>query len=136
MRVGPKVQVKQLASKRGLKLADGRERHGPLPGVTSDAVENKNRKLAERISDVVESVKASDEHGPHFILAWRMYPNKDHPRWQTEDPHACGCSCGNVAPLPGRKKKKKTSRKSTSKTTAKKKSKSTAKKSKSRKKGR
>jgi hypothetical protein len=128
------VQVKQLASKRGLRLADGRERHGPLPGVTSDAVRHKNRELAERISDVVESVKASDEHGPHFVLAWRMYPNKDHPRWQTEEPHACGCSCGNVAPLPGRKKKKKTTKKS--KTTAKKKSKTTAKKSKSRKKGR
>jgi hypothetical protein len=129
------VQIKQLASKRGLRLADGRERHGPLPGVTSDAVPHKNRELAERISDVVESLKVTDEHGPHFVLAWRMYPNKDHPRWQTEDPHACGCSCGNVAPLRGRKKKK-TAKKSTSKTTAKKKSKTTAKKSKSRKKTR
>jgi len=116
------VQVKQLAKKRGLKLADGRERHGVLPAVTSDAVPFKNRALAERISDAVESLKTTDEHGPHFILAWRMYPNKDHPRWQTEDPHACGCSCGNVAPLPGRKKKKKTTSKKKSKTTAKKKS--------------
>jgi hypothetical protein len=124
MRVGPKLQLDQLTKKQAVMLADGRERHGPLPGVISDAKAavtsdpakfihcdragyGKNRELAERISDAFEELKTSDEHGPHFILAWRLYPNKDHPRWSDDAPHACGCSCGSLAPLPGRKKKKK-----------------------------
>jgi hypothetical protein len=160
MKVGPKLKVKQLTRKQGLELRDGRERHGALPAVISDAKAAatsdpiafphcdrtgyaKNRELAERISDAVEELKVTDEHGPHFILAWRLYPNQEHPRWQNEDPHFCGCSCGNVAPLPGRKKKKKKktskkkapSRKTTgaAKKSSKKKSKS---KSKSKSKGR
>lgn|SRR5215831_18269409 len=143
MRIGPKRNTKELVQKMGRALADGRERHAALPAVTSDAkvavtrdpIEfpycdraafAKNRELAQRISDAVEELKRSDEHGPHFILAWRLYPNKDHPRWRDDAPHACGCSCGNVAPLGGRKKKKKKTSKRpsarASKTTAKKKS--------------
>src|SRR5215216_167033 len=134
MQIGPKLQVKELTGKLRRKLADGRERHAGLPGVTADAkvavtrdpiqfpycdraAYGKNCELAERISDVVEDLKRSDEHGPHFILAWRLYPNKDHPRWQTEHPHSCGCGCGNVAPLRGRKKKRKSKKKSVAKKT-------------------
>lgn len=142
MRVGPKLKLDELTKKQAMVLADGRERHGPLPGVISDAKAavdsdptkfihcdragyGKNRELAERISDAFEELKTSDEHGPHFILAWRLYPNKDHPRWRDDAPHACGCSCGNLAPLPGRKKKKKSAKKAKSakkKTTGRKKS--------------
>jgi hypothetical protein len=28
------------------------------------------------------------------VLGWRLYPNKDHPRWGAEDVHSCGCGCG------------------------------------------
>jgi hypothetical protein len=41
----------------------------------------------------VRSKKVSDKHGAHFVLGWRLYPNKDHPRWN-QDVHSCGCGCG------------------------------------------
>jgi hypothetical protein len=28
------------------------------------------------------------------VLGWRLYPNKNHPRWKAKDDHACGCGCG------------------------------------------
>ena len=26
-------------------------------------------------------------------MAWRLYPDKDHPRWQIADGCGCGCGC-------------------------------------------
>jgi hypothetical protein len=57
----------------------------------------KNRELADRISKAVKALKKSDEHGPRFVLAWRMYPNNDHPCWHQEGVHYCGCGCGCYA---------------------------------------
>jgi len=57
----------------------------------------KNRELADRISKAVGDLKKSDEHGPRFVLAWRMYPNNDHPCWHEEGIHYCGCGCGCYA---------------------------------------
>jgi hypothetical protein len=34
------------------------------------------------------------EDVPHFVISWRHYPNAEHPRWQRDEPHACGCGCG------------------------------------------
>src|SRR5882724_1589071 len=83
-----------------------------LPGVRTDALRmdpkahKTNRELAKRISDAVVALK-SDEDGQQFILGWRLYPNKEHPRWQQTDSrsnvrpsasqqevHVCGCGCG------------------------------------------
>src|SRR5262245_13742965 len=49
-----------------------------------------NRKLADRISRAVHDLKQSDEHGARFVLAWRMYPNSEHPSWHRTDVHQCG----------------------------------------------
>jgi hypothetical protein len=57
----------------------------------------RNRKLAERISNAVRELKKTDEHGPRFVLAWRLYPNDDHPCWHRKDVHFCGCGCGCFA---------------------------------------
>ena len=58
----------------------------------------KNRQLAERIGKAMSELKSSDEHGPRFVLAWRMYPNGEHPSWHRKDVHFCGCGCGCFAP--------------------------------------
>ena len=41
-------------------------------------------------------IDPNDPHGSPWLLSWRMYPNKDHPRWKQDD--CCGCNCGCVAP--------------------------------------
>lgn len=75
----------------------------PLPGVKTDAKHAQatdkcgygaNRELAEIIKNAVRAKKNSDQHGEHFVLGWRLYPNKDHPRWNGQDVHSCGCGCG------------------------------------------
>jgi hypothetical protein len=104
-------------------LEDGREFFQSLPAIISDAKRAseanpndpksnyygyksskpkgyaENLELAEEIAAVFKKHKKSDEHGSHFILAWRMYPNKDHPRWHQEE-HACGCSAGGFCETP------------------------------------
>jgi hypothetical protein len=57
----------------------------------------KNRELAERISKAVRDLKKNDANGPRFVLAWRLYPNDDHPCWHRKDVHFCGCGCGCFA---------------------------------------
>jgi hypothetical protein len=112
----PKLTPKKL-KKSALKTSEGRGL-APLPGVRTDAKlaanadpkdpkspyygskhhdpngYQKNRKLAERIGKAVSDLKKGDEHGPRFVLAWRLYPNKEHPSWQRRDVHFCGCGCG------------------------------------------
>jgi hypothetical protein len=145
MEIGPKLKLGDL-TKQTTKLDDGRHHHGDLLGVISDAEvaqtldpvqfpncdregHRKNRELADLISDAVDATKRSDEHGPHFLLAWRLYPNQEHPRWQMKEPHSCGCSCGGLAPIKGKKKRKvKKGKKKTVKKAAKGKKKTTRKK--------
>ena len=128
MEVGPKLKLADLKKQSAVKLRDGRRHHAALAAVTSDAEAvqaldpeqfplcdrtgyQQNRDLAIRISDALEAVKTSDEHGPHFLLAWRLYPNEEQPRWQAKSPHYCGCACGGLAPLKKGKKKKKAAKK-------------------------
>jgi hypothetical protein len=84
------------------KTSQGRGR-APLPGVKTDAKHvnatdkcgyQANRELADMIAKAVHAKKNSDKNGAHFILGWRLYPNKDHPRWKSKDVHSCGCGCG------------------------------------------
>jgi hypothetical protein len=84
------------------KTASGKGRAG-LPGIKTDARHvnatdkcghKANRELAQLIGEAVRSKKVTDKHGAHFVLGWRLYPNKDHPRWKSKDVHSCGCGCG------------------------------------------
>ena len=97
----PKVTRAKLKS-GARKTSEGKGRV-PLPGVKTDAKHVKatdkcgyqaNRDLAEMIKAAVRAKKNSDKHGEHFVLGWRLYPNKDHPRWNGKDVHSCGCGCG------------------------------------------
>jgi hypothetical protein len=97
----PKMSRSNL--KRSAKRTSEGRGLAPLPGVKTDAKHlqatdkcgyQANRDLAEIIKRVVRARKNSDVDGAHFVLGWRLYPNKDHPRWNTKDDHACGCGCG------------------------------------------
>ena len=96
----PKMTRAKL-KKSARKTAQGKGR-APLPGVKTDARHvnasdkdgcRANRELAELIAKAVRAKKKSDKDGAHFVLGWRLYPNKDHPRW-SGDVHSCGCGCG------------------------------------------
>jgi hypothetical protein len=97
----PKVTRAKLKS-GARKTSEGNGRV-PLPGVLTDAKHAKatdkcgykaNRELAEMIAKAVRAKKKADRDGSHFVLGWRLYPNKDHPRWKDNDVHSCGCGCG------------------------------------------
>jgi hypothetical protein len=97
----PKVTRAKL-KKGARKTSEGKGRAG-LPGVKTDAKHanatdkcgyKANRDLAEMISKAMQAKKNSDTNGAHFVLGWRLYPNKTHPRWKSKDVHSCGCGCG------------------------------------------
>jgi hypothetical protein len=84
------------------KTSQGKGR-APLPGVKTDATHvqasdkcgyQANRDLAKLIKKAVRKKKKADKHGAKFVLGWRLYPNKDHPTWKSNDVHSCGCGCG------------------------------------------
>ena len=97
----PKVtRAKLRADARKTSQGKGR---APLPGVKTDAKHvnatdkcgyQANRDLAEVIRQAVRAKKNRDKNGAHFVLGWRLYPNKDHPRWKSKEVHSCGCGCG------------------------------------------
>jgi hypothetical protein len=115
----PKLTPAKL-KKSARKTSEGKG-IAPLPGVRTDAKlaaaadttnpkspyygskhhdpkgYQKNRELAERIGKAMGELKQGDEHGPRFVLAWRMYPNEEHPSWHRKDVHFCGCGCGCFA---------------------------------------
>ncbi len=57
-----------------------------------------NKKFKAAILAAFKKIKQVDtidkKAVPHFLLAWRHYPNADHPRWSRKEQHACGCGCG------------------------------------------
>jgi hypothetical protein len=99
--INPKLTRSRLKRSAG-KTSSGKGRI-PLPGVRTDAKHvqatdkcgyKANRELAKMIGKAVEAKKKSDKNGAHFVLGWRLYPNKDHPRWKSKEVHSCGCGCG------------------------------------------
>jgi hypothetical protein len=97
----PKLSKAKL-KKSARKTSQGRGR-APLPGVQTDARHagatdkcgyQANRGLAKLIRDAVRSKKKNDKHGARFVLGWRLYPNQEHPSWNSKDVHSCGCGCG------------------------------------------
>jgi hypothetical protein len=97
----PKItRTKLQCSARQTSQGKGRV---SLPGVKTDAKHanatdkcgyEANRELARLIQEAVQSVKKGDKGGQHFVLGWRLYPNKNHARWNNKDVHSCGCGCG------------------------------------------
>jgi hypothetical protein len=84
------------------KTSEGKGR-ASLPGVKTDAKHvnatdkcgyKANRDLANMISKAMHAKKNGDKNGAHFVLGWRLYPNKEHPRWKDKEVHSCGCGCG------------------------------------------
>ena len=99
--ITPKLSKAKLRSS-ARRTSEGKGRTS-LPGVKTDAKHanasdkcgyQANRELAELISKAVQLKKKADKNGAHFVLGWRLYPNKDHPRWNSKDVHSCGCGCG------------------------------------------
>jgi hypothetical protein len=97
----PKVTRAKL-KQSARRTSDGKGR-APLPGVKTDAKHvnatdkrgyQANRELARLIERAMRAVKKADKGGQHFVLGWRLYPNKCHPRWNNRDVHSCGCGCG------------------------------------------
>jgi hypothetical protein len=101
----PEIYPKMTRAK--LRKSARKTSHGngrvALPGVKTDVKHiqatdkcgyQANRELAEIISKAVRAKKNGDANGARFVLGWRLYPNKDHPRWKAKDEHACGCGCG------------------------------------------
>jgi hypothetical protein len=98
--IHPKVTRAKL--KRDARKTSEGKGMVPLPGVKTDAKHAQatdkcgyqaNRDLAAMIKKAVKAKKNSDRRGDHFALGWRLYPNKEHPRWKGKDEHACGCGC-------------------------------------------
>jgi hypothetical protein len=110
----PKLSVKELKEQRTVIFtgADGREYQADLPGSWSNAkvaatdvakvchecrdsphfdteAYNTNRELARRVQQAFEELKP----GKGFVLAWRLYAEKEHPRWKVADGCGCGCGC-------------------------------------------
>ena len=97
----PKV-TRATLKKGARRTSDGKGRVA-LPGVKTDGKHvnatdkcgyKANRELAEMIKQAVRAKKNADKSGEHFVLGWRLYPNKNHPRWKSKDVHSCGCGCG------------------------------------------
>ena len=60
-----------------------------------------NDKLKEAIAKAFiecKNIDMTDPDGPQWLLAWRMYPNENHPRWSQSGFEGCGCNCGCYAP--------------------------------------
>jgi hypothetical protein len=60
-----------------------------------------NDKLTEAIAKAFiecKNIDMTDPNGPQWLLAWRLYPNENHPRWSESGFEGCGCNCGCYAP--------------------------------------
>src|SRR3954466_16365649 len=115
--VGPKMTWSQLIEKTDLTAGDGRKNHAELPATWYNAewVSNnpdaeppphfpyghaENEKLKRAIQKAFlecKNIDLTNPDGSPWLLAWRMYPNADHPDWKN-GMHACGCNCGCLAP--------------------------------------
>jgi|SRR5262245_1078403 len=121
----PKVSVKELKENRTVIFtgADGRAYQADLPGSWSNAkvaatdvekvchecrdsphfdteAHDTNRELGRRIQQAFDELKG----GKGFVLAWRLYAEKEHPRWKIADGCGCGCGCYSAEePKPAQK---------------------------------
>jgi hypothetical protein len=117
-KVGPTMTWEQLRVLTDGSLPDGREKHGDLPASLDNARwvsehrndsdppphfpngREENLKLKKAIVQAFRDCKGIDptDPNPRWLLAWRMYPNANHPDWQGGGMDSCGCNCGCMAP--------------------------------------
>lgn len=115
--VGPKLTWKEIQERTDLTATDGRKYHAELPATWDNAEwcannpdsvppphflkgHEQNQKLKAAIAKAFNECKEvdpADPDGPPWLLAWRMYPNADHPLWKS-GMNECGCNCGCYAP--------------------------------------
>lgn len=117
--IGPKVTREQLQELTDLTAWDGRKYHDDLPATWDNAqfvAENlgnidpkpgmpegfeQNTELKDAIAKVfteTKNIQLDDQGRSPWFLAWRMYPNAEHPMWKDEEGPECGCNCGCFVP--------------------------------------
>ena len=118
--VGPKMTKEQLMELTDLTAWDGRKYHDDLPATWDNAewvTDNlgnitpdpgfpdghaQNIILKDAIAKAflkIKKIDPADPNGSPWFLAWRMYPNADHPMWKEQAGHEdCGCNCGCFIP--------------------------------------
>jgi len=117
--VGPRLTRAQLAELTDLTGADGRKYHDELPATWENAEfvgehhdkinprpefphgYEQNVALKRAIAKAfleIKNIKPNDPYGSPWLLAWRMYPNADHPMWKDGGDPECGCNCGCFVP--------------------------------------
>jgi len=117
--ITPRMTLKEHYDIRKVTLEDLREFHPRLPALKSNSKQgavdpsklcedcrnspyldlkayDKNRELAKEIRGALARIRPPDKDGPHFVLAWRLYPIKDHPRFNILDGCSCGCGCDSL----------------------------------------
>ena len=60
-------------------------------------MQGQNKRLHEAIITQLETWKPPDNKGPRWVIAWRIYPNKENQNIVdsiTNGSCGCGCSCG------------------------------------------
>jgi hypothetical protein len=119
--ITPRLTIQQARELKAHVLQDGREYFPSLQPLKANSLQgkldpsklckecrespyldragyDKNRELAAIIKQAIKDLKPHDKDGPHFILEWRMYPNKDHPRFNKADGCSCGCGQDSLWP--------------------------------------
>ncbi len=99
--VGPKLTRKHLQELTDLTAWDGRKYHDDLPPGFPEG-HKQNLALKQALTDAFlqcKDIDLNDPNGSPWFLAWRMYPNADHPMWKEQEGHEdCGCNCGCFIP--------------------------------------
>jgi hypothetical protein len=106
MKTEPKVtlaEVKSWCPKRlGGDQDDGT--HAGVPGLINENAKDygkdtENLRLRDQVLSAFKQVKqkydsADTEHGPRFVLQWRIFPNASNKIASDPSSCGCGCSCG------------------------------------------
>src|SRR5258707_8637914 len=71
----------------------------PKPGFPDGHEQNVALKKAiAKVFLDIKKINPDDPDGSPWLLAWRMYPNADHPKWKDAGGEMCGCNCGCFIP--------------------------------------
>jgi hypothetical protein len=117
--VAPRLTEEEIAQLRPATLEDGRQRFPQLPPLISNSLlgfedptrictecrespyfdrqgYTRNRLLGKALAAALDFFKPRDKDGPLWVLEWRLYPLKEHPRFREIDGCSCGCGCDSL----------------------------------------